>query len=123
MNFRLYNKETNLHICDCEYFVNNKGDIYYQYLGEDDTERFIQACADHQIQYSTGLFDVTGKEIFEGDWVYFDDDKVTRKAQVVYSPKVASFVLDTSGRHLIDEKYGDYRPMHYKEGYKIVEKP
>lgn len=127
MRFRIFDKEYNVHHYDAEYLIDGNGELFFH-----DVERqeLLSPVGDYFIlQYFTGLTDVSRKEIFEGDWVEWEEagsfgaaDKI-RKAEVVFSPKLAQFVLDTSGRHLIDDKYGDYRPMHYQEGYKIVEKP
>jgi hypothetical protein len=119
MNFRLYNKRENFHIYDCEYFVNKKRDIVFQYRDEC-SSCYISIGREYAIQYSTGLKDINGVEIFEGDRIcWAENDRETREAQVVYSPKVAAFVLDIHGRHLFDSKYGDYQHLHYQTKYTI----
>jgi hypothetical protein len=123
MNFRLYNKKENRHIYDCEYFINKKGDVVYEYL-DDNGSQFYPSTCEYEIQYSTGLDDTNGVEIFEGDAVIWheahqNETEEPREAKVVYSPKVAAFVLDIYGRHLFDDKYGDYQHLHYQTKYTI----
>ena len=77
-------------------------------------------CIDN-VQQFTGLFDSEMKEIYEGDIVhcrYLNHNEYT--CPVVFSPSCVAFVLDSSGRHLFDDKYGDYLPMHREREYKIV---
>jgi uncharacterized phage protein (TIGR01671 family) len=101
---------------------------YVEYVGdiEDQKQGFI-------VQRFTGLFDSEGKEIYEGDIVEYSypslrwsgageepkevELKVT--APVVFSPVTVGFVMDTSGRHLFDDKYGDYITLHYGRKYVI----
>jgi uncharacterized phage protein (TIGR01671 family) len=60
------------------------------------------------IQQWTGLYDKNKKKIFEGDILEYTYTEAKGKAPVVFSHKFAAYVLDTSRRHLIDDKYGDF---------------
>lgn len=121
MKFRVFDKRENHHYSEAEYLIDCDGELFFHDVERN--ELISPAGVYFVLQFSTGLTDISGKEIFEGDSVFWaETNGETREAAVVFSPKLAQFVLDTSGRHLIDDKYGDYYPMHYLEQYKIIEK-
>lgn len=78
------------------------------------------------IQQFTGLTTENGEEIFEGDTVSWFElhstEYIQREAKIVWSPKVAAFVLDLYDRHLFDDSYGDYCHLNHQFEYTIIKK-
>lgn len=120
MRFRVFDKRENKHYFDAEYLVDSMGDLFFHDV---EVEELLAPTGDYfEIQHSTGLTDVNGKEIFEGDFVEWELESGTKYyGKVGLSPTNASFIIDTSGRHLIgDDKYGDFCHMHRSHKYKIT---
>lgn len=99
------------------YFIGPKGELFMEDLMDGcltnvDQEEFM-------VQFSTGIKAECGEEIYEGDYVSWDDGP---EGDIVFSNATAGFVIDPYGRHLIDDKYGDYCIMHRDIEYTIKNK-
>jgi len=120
IKFRVWDKELKQFSSpSCHTLSKNSNHIYSIKLTPDvfkisGSERFV-------IQQSTGIIDSEEKEIFEGDIISWrGESSDERIAPVIFSPSCAAFVLDSSGRHLFDDEYGDYYPLHRRIDYKII---
>lgn len=120
MKFQVFNKSKNEHQNSDNYFLSAKGELFEEckmdgiLLHVDKSDKIVQFCV--------GIIGESGEEIYEGDWISADYNNSTYEGEVVYSPAKMAFVMDVSGRHLIDKKYGDFLYMHDEIKYKIIKK-
>lgn len=121
LEFRVWDKELKQFASPNVHHLHKDGELMSIVLNLDiskisGNDRFI-------VQQFTGLTDINGQKIFEGDiveWLPKNEKWGDYIHPVVWSPSSIAFVLDSSGRHLIDDKYGDYIPMHREQNYKIT---
>jgi hypothetical protein len=117
IKFRVYDKlEERFIKCDegyqGHYVLSLKGEFHNLQNGSGGNEYIVQQF--------TGLKDSDGEDIYEGDTlIWYSENFRIYEAKVVFSPTVAAFVLDVSGRHLIDGKYGDFQHLYEGHSYKI----
>jgi len=122
MRFRVFDKREGRTYSDEEFYINASGELFFEDIMEG---RLLKPNHDYFVlQLSTGLTDISGKEIFEGDFIEWEMSQGRiYSGKVGLSPINVAFVIDVSGRHLLgDSKYGDFCHMHREHKYKIVEK-
>lgn len=85
MNFKIWDKQTRTYLDDKSYFINSDGEVLFVgFLGD-----IIHESKDNLIiQRSTGLVDLYGNPIFEGDLVqlYYHHANITaNEYEIKYS--------------------------------------
>lgn len=124
INFRVWNKRLKRFVAIASFSQITGANCNSGLLGvtfeSNETDPATQNYEDCVVQQFTGLIDRSGKKIFEGDMIEWTHKDSRESGPVVFSPSCAAFVIDSSGRHLIDEKYGNYIPMSKYMTYSIL---
>ena len=98
--------------------IEGKTDFTWDYIiaSEGDKQCFISEIINVEISQFTGLLDINGKEIYEGDILTFSRDFVVmpteeeKKKGVVYG-KVSNIVRFINGAFVIDSTLNHYRDL------------
>jgi uncharacterized phage protein (TIGR01671 family) len=123
LKFRVWDKEDKKYIPPSHIAINGNGILLITYSGmylNFENEHYTHLSQKYVVQQFTGLKDSNDEDIYEGDTlIWYSQNGKDYEAKVVFSPTVAAFVLDVSGRHLIDSKYGDFQHLYEGHSYKI----
>jgi uncharacterized phage protein (TIGR01671 family) len=109
MKFKIWSNNLEKFVDDIEWYINQKGELYY--LDVMDGE--LVKCYDYKVLRFTGLHDLNGEEIYEGDIVklfYHHENIISNQYIVKYNG--GKWCLDDwiclSDYYLTNnEKYGD----------------